>query len=85
MNTNYLIGKNVDIHIITKDELGKLVDFQKEIINNMPNKEWFVPLTEEEFLTPILGKDNAYFFTHNEKIIGLLVLTGDIPDILKEY
>ena len=85
MNTNYLIGKNEDIHIINKDEVDELVDFQKEIINDMHNKEWFVPLTKEEFLAPILGKDNAYFFTHNEKNIGLLVLTCNIPDVLKEY
>lgn len=77
--------ENIDIHVIDKNELDKLILFQKEIIDNMNNKEWFVPLTEEEFLTPIEGKDNAYFFTYDNEIIGLLVLTCDIPDVLEEY
>ena len=85
MKTKYMIGKNIDIHIINNKELDILMNFQKEIIDNMSNKEWFVPLTEEEFLTPINGKDNAYFFKFNDEIIGLLVLTCDIPDVLEEY
>ena len=85
MNSKYMIGENVNVHIINNNELETVLNFQKEIIDNMPNKDWFVPLTKEEFLTPINGRDNAYFFIHNQQIIGLLVLTCDIPDILKEY
>ncbi len=85
MNTKYVIGKNIDIHIINNKELDILIKFQKEIIDNMPNKEWFVPLTEEEFLSSIEGRDNTYFFKCNDEIIGLLVLTCDIPDVLEEY
>ena len=85
MNTKYVIGKNIDTHVINNKELGILIKFQKEIIDNMSNKEWFVPLTEEEFLASIDGRDNAYFFKYNEEIIGLLVLTCDIPDVLEEY
>ena len=51
----------------------------------MKNKEWFVPLTKEEFLTSIEGRCNTYFFTYNQQVIGLLVLTCDIPEILKSY
>ena len=85
MNSKYMIGENVNVHIINNNELETVLNFQKEIIDNMPNKDWFVPLTKEEFLTPINGRDNAYFFIHNQQIIGLFVLTCDIPDILKEY
>ena len=51
----------------------------------MNNKEWFVSLTEEEFLNSINGRDNAYFFMHDDKIVSLLVLTCDIPEVLEEY
>ena len=77
--------ENITLHVIEKNELDKLLLFQKSIIDKMKYKEWFVPLTEEEFLTPIEGRDNAYFFTYNNEIIGLLVLSCDIPDVLEEY
>ena len=77
--------EDIRIHIIEKTELDKLLLFQKNIIDNMKYKEWFVPLTQEEFLTPIEGRDNAFFLTYDNEIIGLLVLTCDIPDVLEEY
>ena len=85
MNIEYIIGENVDIHIVNKRELGELINCQKEIIDNMSNKEWFVPLTDEEFLSSINGRGNTYFLKYDEKIIGLLVLTCDIPEILEKY
>lgn len=75
----------IKIHIINKSELDDLLTFQKNIINNMSKKEWFTSLTKEEFLTPIIGRDNAYFFTYDNLVIGLLVLTCDIPEVLEEY
>ena len=61
----------IKIHIINKSELDDLLTFQKNIINNMSKKEWFTSLTKEEFLTPIIGRDNAYFFTYDNLVIGL--------------
>lgn len=51
----------------------------------MENKDYFYPLTKEEFLTPILNKDNAYFIKKQNEVIALFVATCDIPDVLKEY
>ena len=85
MQEKLVIGKNIKIVTVDSEDINKLIIFQKEIIDNMPNKEWFVPLTKEEFLTPINGKDNAYFLIYDEKVIGLLVLTCNIPDVLEEY
>lgn len=79
------IEKNVTIKKIKEEEIKIVLDFQKEIIDNMEHKEWFVPLTKEEFLTPIRGEDNVYVFIYNNIIIGLLVLTCNISEILKDY
>ena len=76
---------DIKINIVKKKDIDLLIDFQKEIIDEMSNKEWFAPLTKEEFLTPIEGRDNVYFFTLNDEIIGLLVLACDIKEVLKEY
>ena len=75
------IEKNVTIKKIKEEEIKIVLDFQKEIIDNMEHKEWFVPLTKEEFLTPIRGEDNVYVFIYNNIIIGLLVLTCNISEI----
>lgn len=85
MKNKLIIGKDIDIRIQKKEDLNTILSFQKNIIDNMTNKEWFVPLTKEEFLTPIDGNDNAYLLYNKEEIVGLLVLTCNIEDILKEY
>ena len=58
MENRYVIGKNIETKIITEDKLNILLDFQREIIDKMQNKEWFTPLTKEEFLIPLQDKDN---------------------------
>ena len=55
MNNKYIIGENIDISVVSLDELNKVLLFQKEIIDNMVNKDWFVPLTEEEFIAALVG------------------------------
>lgn len=85
MKNKYVIGKNVEKHIITENEINIMLDFQKEIIDNMPIKEWFKPLKEEEFLTPLKDQGNDYIFTYKKEVIALLVLTCNIEDILKDY
>lgn len=51
----------------------------------MERKDFFAPLTDDEFLTSIRGRDNVYLFICNNTIIGLLVITCDIPDVLFDY
>ena len=81
----YLLGDNIDICIATIDDLDKILDFQKGIIDRMPHKEFFTPLTNQEFITPIEGKDNVYLLYYEEEMMGLAVATCDIPDVLAEY
>ena len=76
---------NIKIEIVTEERLNEVLNFQKEIIDNMNRKDLFYPLTEEEFLTPIKKQDNVYFLKYNNEIIGLFVATCNIPDVLKEY
>lgn len=80
-----IIGKNANIKIVTNEELRKILLFQKEVIDFMENKEWFKPLTEEEFLEPINHNDNVYIIMYNDIMIGLLVLLYNLPGVLKEY
>lgn len=85
MGNKLVVNQNVEIKVLKEEDLEDILSFQQEIINEMEHKEWFVPLTEEEFLTPIRNKDNVYFLIHDKEIIGLLVLTCDIPEVLEEY
>lgn len=85
MENRYVIGKNIETKIITEDKLNILLDFQREIIDKMQNKEWFTPLTKEEFLIPLQDKDNDYIFTYKKEVIGMLVLTCNIKEVLEEY
>lgn len=85
MNNKYIIGENIDISAVSLDELNKVLLFQKEIIDNMVNKDWFVPLTEEEFIAALVGRDNVYFLLYKDEIIGLFVLTCDVPKVLADY
>ena len=81
----YIIGENVDIEIINENKLDEALLFQKEIIDKMKHKEYFCPLTKEEFLKPINGRDNVYFLKYHDTLVGLFVATCDIPEILEEY
>ena len=51
----------------------------------MSRKEFFTPLTKEEFITPIEGRGNVYILQFNGNMMGLAVATCDIPDVLEEY
>lgn len=75
----------VKVEIITNDRLDEVICFQKDIIDNMENKEFFCPLTKEEFLVAINGRDNVYFLKFNDEVIGLFVATCDIDDVISEY
>ena len=76
---------NIKIEIVHEEKLNEVLNFQKDIIDNMNRKDFFCPLTKEEFLTPIRNLDNVYFLKYNNEIIGLFVATCNIPDVLKEY
>ena len=60
-----MIDKNIKIEIVTEERLNEVLKFQKEIIDNMNRKDFFCPLTEEEFLTPMKKQDNVYFLKYN--------------------
>ena len=85
MKGKYILNKNIKIEIATVNKMKEVLLFQNEIINNMSNKEWFCPLTKEEFLTPIKGKDNVYLLKYKNELIGIFVATCDIPKVLEEY
>lgn len=85
MHNKYIINKTIQIEVLTEDRVEEALKFQKEIIDAMDNKEYFCPLTKEEFLEPIKGRDNVYFLKYNNKTIGLFVATCDIPEVLTEY
>lgn len=76
---------DIEIEIVNEHGIDKALKFQKRIIDNMVNKDHFCPLTKEEFLTPILNKDNVYFLKNKNEIIALFVATCEVPEILKEY
>ena len=84
MKEKYILNKNIELEIIHEEKLDEALLFQNEIIKNMTNKEWFCPLTKEEFLTPIKGKDNAYFLKYKNELIGIFIATCDIPEVLEE-
>lgn len=82
----YNIGENVLIKKASIDDLNKILNFQKNIIDRMPNKEFFTPLTEHEFVYPIENNGLVYLLYYDNTLIGLFVLTiNPEDDILDEY
>lgn len=82
----YNIGENVLIKKASIDDLDKILNFQKNIIDAMPNKEFFTPLTEHEFVYPIKNNGLVYLLYYDNTLIGLFVLTiNPEDDILDEY
>lgn len=85
-NMKYNIGENVLIKKASIDDLDKILNFQKNIIDRMPNKEFFTPLTEHEFVYPIENNGLVYLLYYDNTLIGLFVLTiNPEDDILDEY
>lgn len=85
MKKRLVIGEKVSLVPIGLAQLDGALDFQADIIDGMDTKEFFTPLTREEFITPILGRDNVYFLRYNDELIGLAVATCDVPEVLREY
>ena len=82
----YNIGENVIIKKASINDLDKILKFQKNIIDAMPNKEFFTPLTEHEFVYPIENNGLVYLLYYDNTLIGLFVLTiNPEDDILDEY
>lgn len=85
-NMKYNIGENVIIKKASINDLDKILKFQKNIIDAMPNKEFFTPLTEHEFVYPIENNGLVYLLYYDNTLIGLFVLTiNPEDDILDEY
>ena len=85
MSNKFVMGENVEIQIIKQEQLYDAMLFQKRIIDSMLNKEWFIPLTGDDFLNAINGNGNVYFLLNENEIIGLFVLVCDISNKLEEY
>lgn len=82
----YLIGENITLKYAEEKDLDAILDFQMNVINDMSRKEFFMPLTKEEFLYPINNNGRVALLYDNNIIIGLCVLTINPPsDIIDEY
>ena len=82
----YVIGENVCIKQATIDDVCDIELFQSEIVNNMDNKEFFTPLTANEFVYPITNNGRVYLLYYQEELIGLCVLTINVSlDVISEY
>lgn len=82
----YILNDNIKIKTATPAELNILMKFQSDIINKMEHKEFFTPLTEEEFLEPINGIGNVYMLFYHKEMIGLFVLNASpSKEIISEY
>ena len=80
----YEIGKNINVVKARLEDVNMLLCFQKEVINDMENKEFFAPLTKKEFTDPIQnGFVGILYF--NNKMIGLFVLTIPYKEVIDEY
>ncbi len=85
MKEKHVIGDDITFTPIDIGRIGEAMDFQAMIIEKMENKDFFTPLTKQEFVTPIKGRDNVYFLKYKNELIGLVVSTCDIPEVLSEY
>lgn len=82
----YVIGKNVCIKQATINDIRDIELFQSMIINNMDNKEFFTPLTTNEFVYPITNNGRVYLLYYQEELIGLCVLTINVSlDVISKY
>lgn len=82
---NLFSENNFTLKIADKNDIPRIMNFQQRIIDDMENKNWFTPLTEKEFLTPIENLDNVYMLFDGEKEVALFVATCNIGDELNEY
>ncbi|MDO4747245.1 MAG: GNAT family N-acetyltransferase [Candidatus Saccharibacteria bacterium] len=85
MKEKHVIGEDISFAPIGVERIGEAMKFQADIIKRMNNKDFFTPLTKQEFVKPIKGRDNVYFLTYKNELIGLAVATCDIPEILLDY
>lgn len=85
MERALIINQNGSIKSISEKEIDIASYIQRSIFNTMDSKHWYAPLRWAEFLTPIKGTDGTYLLVYQGEIIGLFVLTCNIPDVLSEY
>jgi len=85
MEEKYIIGDNISFTPIDIKCIDEAMEFQAKIIEKMDNKDFFTPLTKQEFATPIKGRDNVYFLKYKNELVGLAVATCDIPEVLSGY
>ena len=81
----YELKDNIDLIAATKMDIDKLMTFQGNVIDDMEDKSFFMPLTEQEFLDAIaIGK--VYMLYHLDRMMGLVVLNcKPRKDIIDEY
>jgi hypothetical protein len=51
---------NYRLYITSIKDLDIIMNFQSKIINEMDRKEFFCPLTKQEFLDPINSNNGVY-------------------------
>ena len=82
----YLLNDNINLVLANVNDIDMLLNFQKEIIEDMPRKEYFTPLLKEEFSYPIENNGRVYMAFSENEMIGLYVLTiNPLKEIIDEY
>ncbi len=82
----YIINDNINLSLATINDVDTLLNFQKEVIDGMPRKEFFAPLLKEEILYPIENNGRVYIAFYKNEMIGFYILTiNPLKEIIDEY
>ena len=82
----YKINENIKLVKAQINDLKEIINFQSNIINEMERKDFFTPLTKEEFVYPLENNGVVYMLFDKDLMIGLFILTINPPqEIIKEY
>lgn len=76
---------NISVKLLEKDEVGEALDFQQDVFDGMPHKEWFYLITKDEFLRTIEGRGKVGFLMDGDKKMGIFTFSYDEDDLLEEY
>jgi len=73
----YKLLKNVVLKKATIEDIPKLIEFQKNVMEEMLNKEIYAPLTEQDFLEPIkTAQGEVGMLYYGEELIAIAVLNA---------
>jgi len=79
--------KKIMLKKATIEEVPMLMEFQKNVIEEMLNKEMYAPLTKEEFLEPVTtAQGEVGMLYYGEELIAIAVLNAKPQkEILDKY